>query len=354
MAPEPESPIALLAALLSGPAGAEVAADAARWAVVRQHASRHGVAQLAAFLARPHVPATERAWCDEVLTRGWKRHVRNLACVERSLGMLQAEGIAVLPLKGPVLASRFYQPPFLRKPSMDIDLAVRESELQQASEIFSGAGYTPEMPLRDAVSRSHHLAMIHPAQPRLELHFRLSHGAYGVPVDEFFDRAVPHILPGGLKVGVMAPEDEIFHLVLHRAFGRFATLFHLYEVRRLWAAATPEVRARTLLRAADHHFAGAFALTDVALRVRWGEGFLAAGDLPKTWLHWRIGEKLYEQFERLSEPGRELPLAARLGRRWIDFQVTDGPSDAGRLLAVMARVAFYQIRNRGWKTVKVG
>ena len=353
MAPEPASPIALLAALLSGPAGAEVAADPARWAVVKKYSPRHGVAQLAAFLGRPHVPTAERAWCDEVLTRSWKRHDRNLAWVERSLGMLQAEGIDALPLKGPVLASRCYEPPFLRKPSVDIDLAVRESDLQRASDIFSGAGYAPETPLRDAVSRSHHLAMIHPKQPRIELHFRLSHGSYGVPVEDFFDRAVPHRLPGGLKIGVMTPEDEIFHLVLHRAFGRFATLFHLYEVRRLWAAATPEVRARTLRRAADYHFAGAFALTDVALRARWGEGFLTAGDLPKTWLHWRIGEKLYEQFERLSEPGRELPLAARLGRRWIDFQVTDRPADAGRLLAVMARVALYQIRNRGWKTVKV-
>lgn len=95
-------------------------------------------------------------------------------------------------------------------------------------------------------------------------------------------------------------------------------------------------------------------MTDVAFRVRWGERFLADDDLPKTWLHSRITEQLYKEFEMLSDPGRELPLSARLGRRWIDFQLTDRPADARRFAAIMLRIAWYQLWRRGWKTVRVG
>ncbi len=320
--------------------------------MAKAHAGRHGVTQLIAHASRPHVPPAEREWCDRVLTGSWTKYARNLAALEKFTGMLDSAGVRCLAMKGPLLARRHYHPPFLRKPSVDIDLAVRRCDLERARDVFAAEGYAADMTLSEALSRNHHLGMTHVGaahehSPRLELHFRLSHAAFGVPVDEFFDHAVPCALPNGSQAMVMCPGDEIFHLVLHRAFGRFATLFHLYEIRRLWAAASPDTRLEALRRAAEHHFTGAFAMTDVAFRVRWGEHFLADGDLPKTWLHWRIDERLYKRFEALSDPGRALPLGARVGRRWIDFQVTDRPSDARRLLAIMARVAWYQLRGEG-------
>jgi hypothetical protein len=154
---------------------------------------------------------------------------------------------------------------------------------------------------------------------------------------------------------VLSPADEILHLVLHRAHGRFATLFHLYEIRKLWRAATPEIRERTLNLAAHHHFAGAFAMTEQAFRARWNEPFLPEGaKLPRTWLNWRIDRRLYDAFEELSDPGRPLPLGARLARRWVDFQLTDRPADALRFAGILVRVARYQIRRQGWRTVRVG
>jgi len=354
LASEPVPPIDLLIALLADSPDEGLTSDPETWAVIREHAPRHGVAQLVAFTARSRVPHSEREWCDRVLTRSWAKHSRDLLCLQHAIGILQAAGIRTLALKGPLLAQRHYAPPFLRKPSTDIDLAVRNNDLERSCELFARAGYTPVQTLPDARARSHHVALTHPSEPPLELHFRLSHGAYGIPVDEFFGRAMPYILPDGTEAWVLNPADEIFHLVLHRAYGRFATLFHLQEIRRLWAAAGSQVRGETLRRAADHHFAGAFALTDIAFRMHWGERFLSDGDLPKTWLHARIGEKLYKQFEVLSDPGRELPLLARLSRRWIDFQVTDRPSDAGRFARIMLRVAWYQLWERGWRTVRVG
>jgi hypothetical protein len=354
LAVQPSSTIDILIAALADPVDVALLKDPAAWRTIREHAGRHGVAQLIAFNARTHVPAPERAWCDRVLTRSWTRYLKSLADLQQILELLQAGGIRTLTLKGPLLAHRCYQPPFLRKSSVDIDLAIRNSDLGKASELFLQRGYTPDSELRDARARSHHLGLTHPSMPRVELHIRLSHGNYGTPVDEFFGRALPCKLPGGFEAWVMSPADELFHLVLHRAYGRFATLFHLYEIRRLWSAATPEIRRETVRRAVDHHFAGAFAMTAVAFEERWGEGFVTEGDLPETWLHGRIGRKLYADFEKLSDPGRELPLLARLERRWIDFQLTDRPADARRFLAIMLRVAWHQVKHQGWKTVKVG
>lgn len=354
MASEPLSPIALLIALLADPADKGLVNDPEAWAEIKKHAPRHGVAQLVAFTARPHVSPSEREWCDQVLTRSWTKYSRSLRDLEHALGILREGGIRAIAIKGPLLARRHYTPPFLRKPSADVDLAVRDRDLEKSCELFVRAGYTPVLPLPEARARSHHFALAHPTQPPLELHIRLSHGAYGIPVDEFFERAVPCLLPSGTEAWLLSPADEILHLVLHRAHGRFATLFHLQEIRRLWTAAGPAVRQETLRRAVKHHFAGAFAMTDVAFRVRWGERFLADDDLPKTWLHSRITEQLYKEFEMLSDPGRELPLSARLGRRWIDFQLTDRPADARRFAAIMLRIAWYQLWRRGWKTVRVG
>jgi hypothetical protein len=353
LASEPLSPIDLLIAVLADPVDTALVTDPVLWEAAKGHAARHGVAQLVAYHVRAHLPPSERQWCDRVLTQSWKNYALSLSHLEQILGFLAAGGVPVLNLKGPLLASRHYQPPFLRKPSGDIDLAVRNSDLEKACAVFTELGYMRDSSLEAARARNHHLGMTHPSLPPVELHFRLSHGAYGVPVDEFFDRAVGCVLPGGRETLIMSPADELFHLVLHRAFGRFATLFHVYEIRRLWAAATPQIREETMRRAVDHHFAGAFALTSVALEARWGEKLPGEADLPGTWLGWRIGPRLYEAFEELSDPGRELPLWVRVRRRWIDFQLTDRPADAGRFLRIMLRVAWAQLRSQGWKTVKV-
>ena len=45
------------------------------------------------------------------------RHGWNLQQLDDILAIFEAAGVQALVLKGPVLANRYYQPPFLRKPS---------------------------------------------------------------------------------------------------------------------------------------------------------------------------------------------------------------------------------------------
>lgn len=350
---EQASALSLLATLLGDDPDLTVLNDRVRWPIIKANSSRHGVAQLVASLARPHLSGPERAWCDQILTRSWTRHTENLAHVDEAIGVLHASGIVSVVLKGALQARRHYSPPFLRKPSGDVDLAVCRKDLAGACLAFENQGYKCTFSIDEATRRSHHIELTHPSRPHLELHFRLSHGAYGVEVDEFLGRAVPQDIPGGCQAMVLCPSDELFHLVLHRSHGRFATLFHLLEIRRIWRNASPEIRKQATALAVRHHFAGAFRLNALAFERHWNETFLLPGELPRTWLDWRITPGLLENFELLSDPGRTLPLTVRLRRRWLDFQLTDTPEDALRFLKVMARVAGYQLLSRGWKTVVV-
>ncbi len=345
----------VLTRLLSDPPDLGIVADSASWKIVRENAGRHGVAPLIAYVARPHVDPAERAWCDRVLTSSWTRHLHNLRQLTDVVAVLDEAGVPVIALKGPVLACRYYQPTFLRKPSSDLDLALKKADLDRACGALAKLGYVPDAGNRESRAIGHHIALNHGSRPALELHFRLTHRALGIRAEEFLERTVEYPLGGGRTVRILAPADEILHLVLHRASGRFATLFHLYEVRRIWGCAPLEIRREAVRTAVRHHFAGVFAMTDIAFRSRWGEPMLTP-DVPiePTWLGGRLTARLYEEFERCSDPGRELPLATRLKRKWLDFQMTDKPVDGLRFGADMARIAWYQLLRRGWRTVRVG
>jgi hypothetical protein len=351
--PTAAKPLDLLVPLLADPPDLAVLSDEASWNLVKLNAARYGVAALVAGAARLHVSSSDRAWCDGILARAWGRHERMLRNLEYILSLLSGAGIPAIALKGPLLAQRYYSPAFLRKPSMDLDLAVAARNLDAACDVLLNAGYKPETSVAEAIARSHHLELSHKSLPKLELHFRLSHMSYGIPVDEFFDRAVIIALPSGQKALVLGPADQILHLVLHLAQSRFGTLFHLAEVRRVYSAESPAARAEAIRRAVEHRFRGVLRMTDIAFRARLGQPFLPSEfTLPDTWLHWRLNERLYRAFERWSTPGRKWTPATRLWGRWLDFQLTDTPSDALRSLKLLAVAARFPNARHAWATKK--
>src|ERR1035438_9215503 len=118
--------------LLNDPPDLSSLQDEPSWNRIKEHAGSYGVAALVAYAARSHVSPAERSWCDRILVENWVRHERMLSQLEYILGLLADEGIPVIALKGPLLAQRYYEPAFLRKPSMDLDLAVTEGDLRAA------------------------------------------------------------------------------------------------------------------------------------------------------------------------------------------------------------------------------
>jgi hypothetical protein len=346
------SPIDLLTRLLTDAPDLSVLQDEPSWNRIKEHSGRYGVAALVAYVARAHVSPVERQWCDRILIDSWTRHERRLRDLEYLLSLFAAEGIRTIVLKGPLLARRYYTPPFLRKPSLDLDLAVVEDDLERACRVLAGVGYKQDMPVRDARVLAHHVELSHPSRPSVELHFRLSHRALGIPVAGFFDRAVTFRLPNGQDADVLGPADQLLHLVLHLAQSRFGTLFHLCEIRRVCKAESLAVRAEAIERAVEHGYCGAVQMIDIAFRLHWGDSFVPLDVLvPRTWLNWRLTPDLYRAFERFSSPGRGLTLASRVYARWLDFQLTSRPADAIRAAAFFIRTAgFYLTVKHAWGT----
>ena len=346
MAPDIQAEIDLLIPLISEKPDFSAIHDAKRWEIIRKCAARHGVAPLVAYAVRPYISDAEKPWCDGVIATSWSSYHRSCTDLERVAAKLATRGIPVLALKGPVLAARHYDPPFLRMPSGDLDLAVRERDLEAACAALGEEGYALESSLATARRFSHHIAMLHPTHAAVELHFRLTHGPFGLPADPFFEGADTFRLPGGTEVLVLQGAAEIFHLALHVVCGRFRPFFHLYELRRLCAEAGPDTVREACTKAAECHFAGAFALLDAAFQACWREPFVPPNSsLPRTWLQGRINEKLYRACCRWSAlEGGHNP-GSRLQGRWLDIQTTDRPSDALRQIAMLTRFAWHQFRS---------
>jgi hypothetical protein len=346
---KPVRPVNLLTPLLADAPDLSVLRDESVWSTIQEHAPRYGVAALVAHVARPHVSPQARAWCDRVLVDSWQRHDRMLRHLEYVFELLAAGGVPAIALKGPLLAQRYYSPAFLRKPAMDLDFAVAQRNLSRACGSLERAGYRPVLSVNEAIARSHHLEFTHSSLPKVELHFRLSHMALGIPVDEFFDRTVSLTLPNGCSIPALGPADQLLHLVLHLAHSRFGTLFHRFEMRRAAASESPEVRSEAFRRAVGHHFSGALRMADIASRAEWGRPLISPEfDVPRTWLNWRLDERLYRSFDRWSTPGRRVNPVVRLWGRWLDLQITDTPADALRILKHLTRSARFGNARHFW------
>jgi len=318
------------------------------WPAIRDLATQSGVATILASLASDQPASAGRNWCQQTLRTSWLRHEQSLLDLEATLAILDNHGIQPLVLKGPVLARRYYDPPYLRRPSNDVDLAVRNSDLERACSALAEAGYSSLKSLAETRRRTHHVELFSAGKPCIELHFHLTHGAHGIPVEEFFDRAVRCVTPSGRTILVLSEADQLLHMVLHFAHGRNTSLFHLYEIRHLWERATPAVRDEAASRAAAFHFSAAFVLADRAVRARWGAPLLTGtAPLRAPWLQWLWGNDFFDRFEReFFNRDERLDFASRLRRRWFDIQMTDRPADALRLLMIFLRAAAFQVGAR--------
>jgi hypothetical protein len=130
----------------------------------------------------------------------------------RITSLLAGEGIRALPLKGPLLAAEAHGDLGLRETD-DVDLLVPRSRLHDAAGLLlaGGCSVRPE-PLRANGLPDLHLALLHPARPTVELHWRLHwyEDAFG---EEMLERAEPG--PDGLLRA--RPDDFVAALLLFHA-----------------------------------------------------------------------------------------------------------------------------------------
>jgi hypothetical protein len=227
--------------------------DAAGWARVTALAERNGVENLlfthvvAAGLgaALPEAVALrlrERYGMVTLLARRLERRLDTL------LPLLDAAGVAVIPLKGVRLARRYYAGTVTLRPVTDIDLLVRTEDLAQCGDALEAMGFLPvagrSEPLSGHALRFRELQFRDASGLMVELHLSLSrHPAYrrALPLAEVWAKAQPTTINGGAALS-LALEDELRYLSLHYAAQHQASrLIWLVDVAELLRARGDEI-----------------------------------------------------------------------------------------------------------------
>ncbi len=174
--------------------------------------------------------ASSRASIPDTVAQAMRRQARvsefRMAALrgalERVVALLDDHDIPVMLMKGSALAVTHYAS-FAQRPMGDLDLLVRESQVQRAWDLLRAAGWEPERTGADEFYREHqHLCpLVAPggANVVVELHRCLlyPHGPFQLPEAEVWNSASPVDL-GGRTAWVPAPEHLMLHLCVHFAW----------------------------------------------------------------------------------------------------------------------------------------
>ncbi|HEU5022552.1 MAG TPA: nucleotidyltransferase family protein [Bryobacteraceae bacterium] len=278
----------LLAVLRSPERAAEFVRQPAMWQEIKRLAEVHRFTGHLAYSTSAWLPPSEKEWRDQILMTHHRRHARRLAALRRLVEVFAEERIPCVSLKGPLLAERFYEQPFLR-PSNDLDLVVREGNIGRAARLVLRLGYSLDGSYSWDIHRvaSHHLELHAPGSPEIELHYAMQVGRTRLEPAAFIERSVTWKSAAGFEAQVLSNADEAFHSCLHAASHAFRRLRWIYDFLRITGRLTPEERRTVCGMVREQGQTGPFAAARLALQ----EFFLASpaldcGDIPLPWL-WR-------------------------------------------------------------------
>ena len=178
-------------------------------------------------------PETRRRLADGV-TASRARHLLMTRALTAVLRQCAANDLAVIVLKGPVLAETVYPDPALR-PFSDLDLLVRPEDRRRADVALRALGYQPwsdEHSWDFDITFDGATVYESVAGVRIDLHWALLTEARYTWCEReavsVWDRAVPLTLAGERALG-LAPEDLVLHLATH-----FAVHHSLTGLLRQW------------------------------------------------------------------------------------------------------------------------
>jgi hypothetical protein len=170
-----------------------------------------------------------------------RRMLQRAAELADILRLYGDRGIAVVPLKGPVLAEQVYGSVTLRQPG-DLDLLVREGDVARGMQALEERGYRPltraSKQLTDLARQDlHHVIAEHPVTKiRIELHYLLFRPRGRRRFT--FDAIEPYLRPRsfmGVPVSVFEGDELLAYLCEHGAghtWGRLEWLATVAELLR--------------------------------------------------------------------------------------------------------------------------
>ena len=169
-------------------------------------------------------------------------------------------GLDAVVLKGALFAERFYPRPAARVTG-DIDLLVREVDLELARRVLLSIGYVPvEGAVEERFRREHfHLHYRHANAIPVELHFHAYRGFGGVlRSEELLERSVA--VRDFRALHVLDESDELVYLAVHAAAHKFGRWSWLFDLRLLIETLSPETLVLARERAHQQGFARPLAL----------------------------------------------------------------------------------------------
>jgi hypothetical protein len=231
------------------------------WDVLLAAAEAHGIAVLLhrhlQELEGPAIPPGMQARLNRLAFEATARGLAAWQQLRGVLAMLAEQGIAAVPLKGPVLAMSIYGNVALRGTSYDLDLAVTEADFERTLALLLSRGYSRRESVPGAHAHGHHhdageVDLLAPAGGvLLDLHTRLAGNLHtsAMSMPDVLARTEERELLG-TSVRLLAPEDQLLYLCLHGAKHMFARLLWIADVAEV-IRASPELRWTQLIASAD-------------------------------------------------------------------------------------------------------
>ena len=181
---------------------------------------------------------------------------RSLIFTAKLLALLDAfaaEGIAVVPLKGPALAESLYPDPVLR-PFSDLDLLVREQDVPAALRVLTREGYSlgahlARLPMHTLLRLQFEVLLRQEQMAPVDLQWAIGTVDYPFCFDmEILWRSLGRSRIAGREVPSLSPESLLLFLCVHGTKHLWSRLQWLGDVARL-ACAQPDWTATLELAA---------------------------------------------------------------------------------------------------------
>jgi hypothetical protein len=216
------------------------------WDLMLRTARRHGVAaQLSAALKLHDTSRISReflAWSDWYCNQTVWKSVHLTAQLALVVERLAADGIDVLPFKGPTLAALAFGRLGLREFS-DLDVLVHQKDLFRVQSLLREIGYVPEIQVpagrEDAFLRAENALGFRREgdDTLLEVHWALTprYLPFGHDSREIWDSRID-TTPAGRRIATLGPEWLLLYLCVHGAKHCWERLSWVSDVARLLAS----------------------------------------------------------------------------------------------------------------------
>jgi hypothetical protein len=345
----PKALDSLLAVLKTPSLAADFSGRADLWTEIKRLAEVHRFSGLLAYSTSQWLLSSERRWRDQVLMQHHQRHQAFMRQLQTFTDSFRDAGIPCIALKGPLLAERFHNPPWL-KSYHDLDFLVPRNDLPAAIPLMEASGFTLRgrlFPWTVQQRFAHDVQFSgRGAVPIVEMHYALKAGPRMIQAADFVKRATTWKSPDGTTYQTLSPVDECFYLIIHAAGHAFCRLRWLYDALAMTKTLSAAERGRVRSLAIELGQTGYFVAADMACREFFGEPLpVDVSGLPKPWL-WSELQPRHVRKMADWENGARLKLALHICR------MSGSPLHALRLLRGNAswKMAILMYRLRGGPT----